>query len=367
MLTTRPLHATILTTLICAAGSAVLAEPPDSPRDRPIRASGASAESEAALSRGLSWLARRQNDDGSWDFDRGYANSGKCTSKCGATAVAILPFLKSGHTHKTGKYKDAMNKGIQFLMRQMQPAANRAHLFGKEEEATFSAMASLVLCEAYMMTNDKRLYRPAQQAVDHIVATQDPKTGGWPPKPGRPADTVVTTRHVLALKSGHMAYLKVPPKTVKGATMFLDRVQAANGAQYGRSPGQRPDATSTAAGLLCRMFLGWKRDNPALKAGVEQLGQVGPWKNDIVYSYFGQKTMSHWGGDEWEAWNRALRGRLVNAQPTSGAEAGSWFFANGAHAADGGRLLQTSMSLMILTSYYEIRIEPAVEEEFKID
>ena len=59
-----------------------------------------------------------------------------------------------------------------------------------------------------------------------------------------------------------MAYLTVDPDTIQGAIKFLDSVQAESGAKYGYT-GPGAGQATTAIGLLCRMYLGWKKDNPA--------------------------------------------------------------------------------------------------------
>ena len=65
-----------------------------------------------------------------------------------------------------------------------------------------------------------------------------------------------------------MAYLFVPPETYKRASKFLDSVQSESGAKYGYlDPGA--GSATTAVGLLCRMYLGWRRDVPALERGVD--------------------------------------------------------------------------------------------------
>ena len=78
--------------------------------------------------------------------------------------------------------------------------------------------------------------------------------------------------------------------------MFLDSVQARNGARYGyTTPGDK--ASTTAVGLLCRMHLGWDRDHPALTEGVKFLAGEGPSKNNNYYNYYATQTLRHDEGD----------------------------------------------------------------------
>ena len=61
-----------------------------------LKSGGGTPESEAAVGRGLAWLARKQLKDGSWEFD------GSSKDKIAATGMALLPFLAAGETHKFG-------------------------------------------------------------------------------------------------------------------------------------------------------------------------------------------------------------------------------------------------------------------------
>jgi hypothetical protein len=107
----------------------------------------------------------------------------------------------------------------------------------------------------------------------------------------------------------------------------------------------------TAVGLLCRMYLGWKRDNPALKAGVEHLAKKGPHPGDIYYNYYATQVLHHWGGDLWNTWNLKMREELVSTQIKEGPGAGSWDVKD-PHGYAGGRLYQTTLSLLTLEVYY---------------
>ena len=74
--------------------------------------------SEAAVARGLAWLARKQLKDGSWEFD------GSSKDKVAATGMALLPFLAAGETHKFGtKYKKTVENGLNWLTAGSAPAA----------------------------------------------------------------------------------------------------------------------------------------------------------------------------------------------------------------------------------------------------
>jgi hypothetical protein len=231
-------------------------------------------------------------------------------------------------------------------------------------------LSAIVICEAYAMTHDKALLPYAQAAVNFIAAAQA-ADGGWRYEPGQPGDTSVVGWQIMALKSGHMGYLNVPRETVQRAYGFLDKVETESGSFYGYTGPGKGDAT-TAIGLLCRMYLGWKKEHPALKRGVEWLSNKGPStgpRANMYYNYYATQVMRHWEGEEWDKWNRTMRDYLIQTQAMQGIEAGSWYFSDPSdHGERGQRLYATSLATMILEVYYRhlpIFQKQSTEGEFK--
>ncbi len=336
---------------------------------------GGNEASEAAVAAALKWLAAVQVDDGGWCFDhrmgtpnpaRMADHSGNLTeARNGATAMAVLPFLGAGQTHVEGTYQPTVKGGLAFLMTKMK---NDGGLNEGGGSMYSHGLAAITLCEAYGMTKDRALMAPAQASLNFIAYAQDPIGGGWRYQPRQPGDTSVVGWQLMALKSGHMAYLQVNPNTVRGAIKFLDSVQADSGAYYGyTSPAKRE--TTTAVGLLCRMYLGWKHDNEALKDGVKYLAATGPSKTNMYYNYYATQVLRQFEGEYWEAWNKEMRDHLVNSQAKDGPAKGSWYFEGGHGAERGGRLYNTSLATMILEVYYRhlpIYQKQATTEEFPL-
>lgn len=322
---------------------------------------GGSDNSEAAVMAALKWLAEHQMSDGSWSLQM--QTHMRCRNQCGnpgsmtqariaATSLALLPFLGAGNTHQEGRYKQNVRSAVYFLMHQIQKTRAGGAL-NEQSGAMYShGLASIALCEAYAMTHDRALAEPAQAVVNFICFAQDPVGGGWRYQPQTPGDTSVSGWQIMALKSARMADLVVPARVIGGASHFLDSVQTEGGARYGYlSPDSQP--SMSAIGLLCRMYLGWRQDSPALKQGVEELSALGPNVNDLYFTYYATQVLRHWGGPLWEKWNAALRDPLVAQQSHRGHETGSWFIEKGdVGSRVGGRLYCTSMATMILEVYY---------------
>jgi len=342
-------------------------------------AGGGGGDTEQAVDRALKWIAIHQMPDGGWSFDLEACPScmGKCShsghskagDRCGATAMALLPFLGRGYTHREGPYKSVVEKGISFLAQLAVEGQGKAY---RDSGSMYSqGLAGIALSECYAMSQDNRLAGPTQQALNFIMQAQDPRGGGWRYEPRQPGDTSAVGWQIMALKSGNMAYLQVNPLTVKKAVDFLNSVESNSGANYGYTDNTRTSPCLTAVGLLCRMYLGWKKDNPALQEGVNYLAKTGPTP-DLYYDYYATQIMHHMEGETWIAWNKRMKDMLLKNQATKekGHEEGSWYDGvNGGHGADAaGRLYCTALSTMILEVYYRhlpIYRTQVVDEEFK--
>ena len=345
-------------------------------RDALNKLRGGNAESDAAVGLGLQWLASIQRRDGSWDFNDVGLSSGAGQLSCptGGTALALLAFLGAGHTHmKDGHYKNTVMRGLNYLMIAGRRSPAGLDLRGQKpgtEGMYVQAICATALAEAYGMTKDRRLLPFAQAATEFIVRAQHSQ-GGWRYTPNSAGDTSVVGWQVMALKSAYHAKIPIPRTVGMGVTKFLDDVSHKEKSQYSYMPGQGPKASTTSIGLLCRMYMGWKAENPALIEGVKYLAKTGPSKADIYYDYYASQVMIQFTGargDLWTKWNTVMRDWLVATQKKAGPEKGSWDVIEKGHKGDrGGRLYTTCLAVMTLEIYY--RVLPlyqraAVEAEF---
>jgi RNA polymerase sigma factor (sigma-70 family) len=329
-----------------------LAAPPAKPalpveKERIIR-------TDDALAAGLQWLVRRQQGDGRWRLDGGPKND------IAATAFALLPLLRAGHTHQRSDalhpYAKHVERGLKFLR-------NEQRKDGQLGPEMYShALAARTLCEAYGATADSVLKGPAQRALDFIVQAQH-EGGGWRYAPRQPGDTSVTSYQVLTLVAGRTAGLTVPDETLTRAGRYLDSVVSQDGCTYGYVPGSPGTPTMTAAGHLCRLLLGGKTDDKNLvrwSASLRPLTPLGG-KNDLYCRHYITLALSFRGGDDWEFWEPRMRKLLLDRQaPKDEAEHGSWPTAGEQMAASGGRLMMTSLALLTLQTCARADRVPAI-------
>ncbi len=362
-------------------GDGVRGGPPDgkpfaartgSARNMAVQGRGGNAASEAAVERGLAWLALHQAVDGSWQFDlSGCRCDGACrdpgslTSSTASTAIALLPFLGAGHTHVDGRHQETVSRGIYYLLSRMKQTARG----GDFCEGTMygHGVTTLVLAEALGMTKDDLLVRPVRDAVRFIETAQDMHTGGWRYLPGQAGDITVTAWQLTALKSAQLAGLEAPSPTIDGVRRFLDRVQdpKQKGAAYGyRTPVAKP--CTSAIGLLCRMYTGWGTEQEALQRGLANLAKRGPDPTAVYENFYLSQALVQFDHPVWPRWNRKNRDQLVAQQASIAHESGSWFFADRS-TAPGGRLAHTALAIMTLEVYYRllpIYQQEAVESDF---
>lgn len=326
---------------------------------------GGNEATEAAVNRGLKWLAAHQDPAGSWSLNNFHANckgkhadcagAGATKSDVAATGLALLPFLAAGHTTQEGEYRAVVVKGFEWLISKQKPDGQL--LADGDAQPMYShGLASIALCEVFGMTKDEKLKGPAQRALQFIEKAQHAPSGGWRYGPNQSGDTSVVGWQVMALKSGEMAGLSVPPAVLEGARRWLASVESNQpaGGLFGYvSPGATP--AMTAEGMLCLEFLGVRRNDPRMRAAADYLLKNLPEQNNAsstsYYWYYATQAMYHMQGDYWTAWNDKLRDSVVATQVLQGDIAGTWA-PRDPWENSGGRVFATSLRLLMLEVYY---------------
>jgi hypothetical protein len=331
-------------------------------RTRLLQEGGGNARSEAAVARGLEWLALHQAQGGFWSLDgfirharekpypegKNFADDsntqGSIRNDVAGTAFALLPFLAAGQTHKPPlAVRDDPSKEVSERrgmadgpklakeLRDRRPPddappgasggkdskrpqqrdyhrgidAGLKFLIHKQGKDGYygggmyaHCLASIAMCEAFGLTSDPVLRVSAQKAVNYIVDAQDPSGGGWRYSPREPGDTSVTGWALMALKSGQMGGLSVPSNTLHKVERFLDSVEAPKKGGYRYLPGQDEKRAMTAVGMLCRLYLEVNPRNPTLLAGVGLLKEQPPARDGDLYYEYYATQVMHHIGGE---------------------------------------------------------------------
>lgn len=361
-----------------------------SARGETARARGGSPASEAAIERGLLWLARHQAANGAWSFEHPHCIDpfGRPSQQClcrtkgyidghtkASTSIALLPFLGAGNTHLDGPYKEVVYRGLEQLKTILDIELKELHPDNPDFVSTFSGdlygygITALVMAEAFGMTGDPDLERYVNALTVFLARHQHP-LGGWRYELGQPGDITVTGWQVVALKSSQLAGAAVHSDIFRQADKFLDsltppaplsrrgRAQVVANkigglnrdptryhylASFANSTTREPGECTSAVGLLCRLYTGWNSNDPRLLQGVNQLLQSNTHPALLLYrNFYLAQILLHIDHPAWEQWNRRNRDYLVQMQvtettrmnqrnPAFGSppcEIGSWYLTN---------------------------------------
>lgn len=370
-------------------------------RNRGRRASKATEE---AVERGLKWLARHQNADGSWsptDFgvhctETICEGEGYEDYEVGMTGLALLAFLGAGYHHlsrekytdpvtgKVMKYGDVVRTGIKYLVDMQDDDGAISRQSGKFHYN--HAVATLALTEAYGLTNNAFLKQPVTKALNFLVGSQSSTPDGsgllgwrYLPQSGD-SDVSVTGWCVMAFKSALLSNVEGPwEEAMEGALEFVRQVTNTGGlvgylsvddaGQQVRVPGENDHFMNhqamTAVGMLVRMFVDLDPDDPDLLKGANILVKDLPrwskedFSNDYYYWYYGSLALNQYDGEDspsrtgkyWPKWNQAMKDALVPTQNRTGCAQGSWD-ADSRWGFEGGRVYTTAINVLTLEVYY---------------
>jgi hypothetical protein len=281
-------------------------------------------ELDAAVTRGLAYLADQQEADGGF-------GGGSYGKNVAVTALACLAFMADGNLPGRGPYGENVSRGLEYILANTSQngliAADAANgpMYGH-------GFATLFLGEVYGMTAggaDTRLsartYEALSKAVRLIEQSQNPE-GGWRYNPvPYDADSSVTICQIMALRSARNAGLDVPKATVDRAVEYVRRLQNPDGgfryqADMGASAWPR-----SAAGIASLYYAGVYEDE-ALESGLDyievQAPFPGPGQPRPSHFYYGHyytvQAMYLAGGERWASFWPKIRQELLDTQSTDG-------------------------------------------------
>lgn len=324
-----------------------------------LHRNGGTGATERAINLALGWLARSQDaKTGCWNLKGTYADASQYENLDAATGLALLAFVRAGHSQLQGPYHAKVAKGMKFLLERQ---GNDGKLFkaGPNRQIMYThGICTLVLSELYQRTGDPSLKSPLERAVHFCAESQD-QLGGWRYTPKSDSDTSVTGWMVSGLVTAQQAGVSAPEIVFDRIDNYLTKAAKPGGAIYGYQAGGSEQLAPTAIGLLCRRHTGWEADDPRLLKGADWLleSHMPEWTakgRDAYYWYYGTRLMQSVGGERWQKWSQPLHDLLLKNQTKSGRESGSW----DPHRpipdkwSEAGRLYTTCLSTYALETYY---------------
>ena len=248
-----------------------------------VRAEGAwetTPASEAALERGLEWLAKNQGSQGNWD-----------DKEIGLVSMGALAFMSAGHMPgRSSKYGDNVQRALDFVVRSAQPSGLLSQTAG--HEMYNHGLSTFVLGQAYGMTGDARVGRSLDRALQLICDSQC-ADGGW----GYQAkslsaghDLSLVVMQAKALRSAMDSGLKVPPEVISKAVASARRYYLPEG---GYKPGETEEDWKKRPGYFSYQVADKGRVSIAMTAAgivcLQEFGQYDDWRIRQAMIYLRQQ------------------------------------------------------------------------------
>ncbi len=277
----------------------------------------APAEVDAAISRGLAFLAKRQRPDGLFAADGPRLATG---------GLALLAFLSNGHTPDIGLYGGVVRKTVDALVAAIPPDGYIGKVDGGRMYG--QGIVALALAEAYGVEPDparrEAILAATRRLLGVILSAQSiPKdaahAGGWRYDPtSADSDLSLSGWNALALGAARDIGLDIPADAAGRAADFIRRCHRPDPGGYAYQPGQQPSAAMTGVAIVCLHLLDPRADAKLPDAGkLPDALAVGP---DSRFAYYGFYYSTHAarliGGDTWTAvWRRTREGLLPRQRP----------------------------------------------------
>lgn len=312
--------------LAVLVGLAQGAPPPNLPRT--VETSGVefiTPRTEAALQRGLEYLAKTQRPDGS------YGGSGLYDSHVAVSSLAGLAFLASGSTPGRGPYGEHVERAVRYVLDKTDSSGLISHPEHRQQNPMYGhGFSTLFLAEVYGMTSDVRIRDKLKLAVRLIINSQN-REGGWRYFPKKSeADVSATVCQMMALRAARNAGIAVPKATVDDCIAYIRKCQNPDGGfSYMLSGmggmGSQSLLPRSAAGLVALYSAGVYEDRQierGLKYLLDASQRPEQFRQEGFY-YYGQyyATQAMWyaGGDYWRRWYPRTRDDLLARQTANGS------------------------------------------------
>jgi hypothetical protein len=296
-------------------------------------------QSEAALERGLQWLARNQGPQGNWE-----------SNDLGLVALGALAFLAAGHTPGHGKYGQNIDRALDYVLKNAQPNG-LLNISNSQRDMYNHGLAAFVLGQAHGMSSDPRIGPALEKALKLIVRTQC-KDGGWDyhaRHQERGHDLSLAVMQAKALRSAVDSGFEIPPETidlaiksVQGYYRTRRETRGLSEDELKQQPGQftynggGATLAMAAAGVVCLQEFGryddWRipRNMEVLSEAVKKVGKR-PGSGEVPFDaytlYYVGQALYQVGGEDWRQCYPYLRDAVTANQirsPADPARDGQW-------------------------------------------
>jgi len=267
--------------------------------------------------RGLQYLAKTQNNKGSWDDSTGM--------EPGVVGLCVVAFLARGEDPNNGPYAKNIRLGIDYILSQQ---AEYNGYIGKNMYN--HGFATLALAESYGMIEHEKVAPALKKAVELILSAQKRnRFNAWRYTPdARDADTTVTGCQMIALFAARNAGIAVPDDAIKKGLSYLATCRGTDGA-YGYTTAVGGKPTLTAIGSLC-LSIAHERDSRGYQASLAYLKKNLDFRDrdyPMYYEYYMAQALFHADEPTWQEWNARNIRYMSTIQSRDGSFPGNIGFA----------------------------------------
>ncbi len=304
----------------------------DAPGAQRVGKARLSPEVQQAISNGLAFLSKTQNQDGSWGDRHPVAD----------TSLSLMSYMLQGHVPGRGTYGRNMDRAVAYLVNVGKKGhagymGTPSHHGGMYEHG----LAILALSEAWGQSTNPDLRNALKRAVEITIRAQNHQ-GGWRynPEP-RDADLSMTVMQTVALNSAMEAGISVPDETLNKAVKYVWYCQDETSGGFGYSGPSGPGFARTGAGVMSLIMCG-QRNHPAVKRGMRFLHAYPDQKfnggSHFLYgNYYAIQCMYQSGEADFNAYYPQIAKSLLEKQ----RDDGRWSIKE-------GDTYSTSMAILIL-------------------
>ena len=320
---------------------------------------------QAAIDRGLAFLANAQAADGSFSD----AGSPFALGNVAITGLAGLALMSGGHQPGRNRYGKVVARAADYVVARGTNADPRTPGFlantdqlpggGLNQRAMYEhGFGALFLSEVAGMVPDRakqeRLRATLERAIGLTRRAQN-NEGGWrySPEPVQPADVSVTVAQLMALRAAKNAGVTVPKSVIDKCVRYIKDCQLADGGfcYFRNQPGVGSLFARSAAAIV-GLFSAGVYTGVEIDRGLRYLMRYLPGRRGIdsrvehyYYAhYYAGLAMWTAGGNYWAEWFPAAREELLSKARASG---GVWDDQNEpGHGR--GRAYATAMACIVL-------------------
>jgi hypothetical protein len=315
-----------------------------------------SPELDSSIARGLSYLARQQQGDGSFqNREKGSEKNPHFSGqKVALTGLSLMAYLAAGRMADTGKHGLVVRNAIDFLVK----SSPEDGYYGKVDGSRMygHAIATLALAEVYGMEGDatqrKNVRAALIKSVKILLQAQntkkdDPYRGGWRYEIASiDSDLSVSAWCILALRAAQNAGIEVPKDSADRAAGFILKCWRPEGKGFAYQPGGEVSLTMTAAALLDLQLLDRPARSEVVRAGEYLDAHAIP--DNIEYPYYARyyttQAAFQRGGKLWPKVWEQTQSKLLQSQHK---ESGAW--PPSRTSAEPGQTYATAMSILTLS------------------